>query len=241
LSVVAAIMQPYFFPYLGYFQLMRAVDVFVIYDDVQYMKGGWINRNRILSNGRPSWFTLPVQRDSLSLQINCRHYLPSLWTNKLKQQLHLSYARAPEYGQVYPLVCGLLDFADSNVAVFNTNLLTTLASKLCISCKFVVSSALAKAANLKGQDRVIDLCQRIGATQYVNPISGSSLYDSHAFARAGLDLVFLRPGLPEYLQFGAAHVPYLSIIDVLMFNSTRRTSEMLGGYQLAKPELPTTQ
>ena len=240
--MIAAIMQPYFFPYIGYFQLMKAVDVFVFYDDAQYMKGGWINRNRILVNGEPFWLTLPARGAQLTLPINERHYLlDGDRIGGIKQRLRTSYARAPAFKETFPVLCELLDFHDANVATFNEHLLTVLARKLGIICKFVVSSDLVKTPDLKGQEKVIDICRRLGATRYVNPIGGIDLYDPCAFSRVGIDLAFLRARPTHYAQAGQPHIPFLSIIDVLMFNSCEHTKGLLRDYEAITPALTGPQ
>ncbi len=233
--MIAAIMQPYFFPYIGYFQLMRAVDVFVFYDDVQYMKGGWINRNRILGKDGAAWLTLPVQRDSISLNINQRSYLLDGNVESVKRQLHAAYVKAPEFCETSLFVNELLDFADSNVAAFNINLLVSLARKLDIGCKFVTSSAIEKPHDIKGEARVIDLCRRVGADRYINPLGGRKLYKHTAFLEHGIQLDFLDGNATYYAQFGAPHLPSLSIIDVLMFNSLTQARALLADYRLFAP------
>jgi hypothetical protein len=235
--VIAAIMQPYFFPYIGYFQLMNAVDVFVFYDDAQYMKGGWINRNRILVNGEPAWLTLPIRSASIKLSISQRHYLfASDAADTIKRRLRTCYEKAPAFDAIYPFLCELLDYEDSNIAAFNSNLLTALAGKLGIACTFLSSSSINKRTDIKGQDRVIDICRRIGADRYINPIGGVMLYDNAAFSEEGIQLRFLQTNPSVYPQFGAAPQPFLSIIDVLMFNSIERTRTMLDDYHLVMPE-----
>jgi hypothetical protein len=232
--VIAAVMQPYFFPYLGYFQLMQAVDLFVFYDDAQYMKGGWVNRNRILVDGEPAWLTLPVRRASLSLPINQRHYLlDGEGIGQIKQRLRASYAKAPAYDEICPLICNLLDYADSNVPAFNANLLTTLARKLGITCAFEMSSAIDKGAGLRGEAKVIDLCQRVGASHYVNAIGGMGLYDVDHFDAIGLRLSFLRTAAPPLqLDAGPQH---LSIVHLLMINGFDATLSLLDEYEVMDP------
>ena len=230
-------MQPYFFPYIGYFQLMQAADVFVFHDDAQYIKAGWINRNRILLNDEPSWLTLPVRKGASSLPINQRHYLLDTDTiDAIKKRLEACYSQAPEYDEIYRFIFGLLDHAESNVAAFNFNLLTELARKLGISCTFVASSTMHKPGGLKGQDKVIDMCRRIGATQYINPIGGLALYDGAVFLDMGIQLRFLQANSSGYTQFGSGQLPFLSIIDVLMFNSIERVQTMLDDYRLLVPD-----
>lgn len=230
-------MQPYFFPYIGYFQLMNAVDTFVLYDDAQYMKGGWINRNRILVNRAPAWLTLPIHRASLKLPINQRHYaLTPNVTDAIKMRLQTCYRKAPAFDVTYPFLCDLFDYADSNVAAFNTNLLVALARELEVTCRFLSSSSINNCKDLKGQAKVIDICHRIGADHYINPIGGLKLYDDAAFSEEGIQLHFLQANPTHYTQFGAEPLPFLSIIDVLMFNSIEQTQTMLGDYRLVAPE-----
>ena len=234
--MIAAIMQPYFFPYIGYFQLMRAVDTFVFYDDAQYMKGGWINRNRILHNGEPAWLTLPVRRASLTLAINQRDYLfDGEAICSLKKRLHDCYQKAPEFDSAFPFVCDLLEFGNPNVAAFNAHVLEGVARYLGLGCRFLASSAIEKPAGLKGQAKVIEICKRLGASRYVNPSGGVDLYTRGEFACAGIELQFLEAKPASYKQFDAAHQPFLSIIDVLMFNSIERIQTLLDDFRLIQP------
>jgi WbqC-like protein family len=241
-DVIAAIMQPYFFPYIGYFQLMRAVDIFVFHDDVQYIKAGWVNRNRILLNGEASWLTLPVRKDASSLAINQRHYtLDADTVDSTQQRLRGCYSKAPEYAETFPFLCELLAYPNSNVAAFNSSLLIALARKLGIRCEFTSASEIDVPVDSKSQDKVIELCRRIGADRYINPIGGLALYDGAAFAGAGIDLSFLQAKPTHYAQFGATHLPFLSIIDVLMFNPTAQVQTMLGDFQLVRREPASIQ
>lgn len=231
--MIAAIMQPYFFPYMGYFQLMKAVDLFVLYDDAQYMKGGWINRNRILAHGNPSWLTLPVRRESVTLPINRRHFQSvEDGSCSIKNRLRSSYLRAPYFPNVFPFLCELLDSQAPDVAQFNAHLLKGVAAWLGISCKFLDSSTLDIASDSRGQARVLAICHRVGATRYVNAMGGSTLYSSSAFNAAGLDLYFLKSNTPDYAQFSQPHVPSLSIVDVMMFNSQQQCRELTTEYEL---------
>jgi hypothetical protein len=154
-------MQPYLFPYIGYFQLMKAVDVFVFHDDVQYIKAGWVNRNRILLNGEASWLTLPVRKGASSLAINQRHYvLDADAVDSIEKRLRGCYSKAPEYTEAYPFLSELLAYPNSNVAAFNSSLLTALARKLGILCTFARASDFDVPVGSKGQDKVIELCRR---------------------------------------------------------------------------------
>lgn len=235
--MIVSIMQPYFFPYAGYFQLIAQSDVFVFYDDVQYIKGGWINRNRILRNGAPCWLTLPVRKAASHLPINRRGYqLDRGAAGQLLRRIEAAYREAPHFAAVFPFIAELLRFGDANVAAFNVNLVERIAARLGLRTRFALSSAMAKDDGLIGQDRVIDMCRRLGATEYVNPVGGARLYAAERFAAAGMRLSFLQPGVSAYPQFGADPVPDLSIIDVMMFNGDEAIACLLQDFRLLRPD-----
>lgn len=212
-----AIMQPYFFPYLGYFQLIAASDVFVLHDDVQYIKGGWVNRNRILLNGESRMITLPVQKDAYGLSINARSYVQDNQAYKdIINLIKQAYSKAPYFQQVLLLLNEILMFEDRNVAHFNENLIRRIADYLGIKSKIINSSGMEKNNRLAGEPRVLEICKRLGATDYTNPQGGQSLYDTATFRDAGIDLRFLFMRPTPYPQRAAGFVTYLSIIDVLM-------------------------
>lgn len=235
--MIVAIMQPYFFPYIGYFQLMRAVDQFVFYDDAQYMKNGWINRNRIAIGEEEKWVTLPVEHSGLRTKINERHYILKENVEAIKRKLVAAYSRAPNFEKAYRFVCDLLDFDDPNVAVFNTNLLCESAHRLGIDCHFAVSSEIAQSDGRRGEAKVIDMCRALGADHYINPIGGLELYDPRRFSEAGLRLSFLQTTVsPANPSDDGTH---LSIIDTIMRSGWEEARSQLGRYKiLNKEQLP---
>jgi hypothetical protein len=231
-----AIMQPYFFPYIGYFQLIAANDVFVLHDDVQYIKGGWVNRNRILLNGESRMITFPVQKEAYHLPINARNYVDSKQARRdIINPIREAYAKAPCYQQIFPVLEELLMFEDRNVARFNENLIRRIADYLGLGCKIITSSGMEKNDSLAGEQRVLDMCRRLGATDYTNPIGGAGLYGQEAFRQSGIALHFLEARNERYEQRCGAWVPFLSIIDVLMFNSVAETCRLLTKYRLLDP------
>jgi WbqC-like protein family len=237
-------MQPYFFPFIGYFQLMRAADIFVFYDDVQYKKGGWVNRNRILIGGAPAWITFPVVKDSYEFAINRRLYdLNSKAAARVQRQILEAYRKAPAFKRIFPFLEAILGYGEPNVAVFNRIALEEISSLIGIKCQFKVSSQLKKNEELRGQDRVIEICRALGATTYINPAGGLDLYNQNDFESCGIDLMFLRSQVTEYNQFGESCIPFLSIIDVLMFNTGKPLESILcDGYDLfQKPLMPGSQ
>ena len=224
---VAAI-QPYLFPYVGYFQLMAACDELLLLDDVQYVTRRWINRNRILVNGEPSWITLPVRHACRDLPINERRYAREpLTARRVLHQIEAAYRRAPHLASVLALVDDALTGTDDNVARINARALALVAGAVGIDTPVVLASDTRGNRGLRGEDAIIELCRRRGATAYLNPIGGSGLYDSSRFAAAGLSLEFLQFEAPAYPQFGAPFVPRLSIVDVMMFNALATVRAMI--------------
>jgi hypothetical protein len=234
--VIVSIMQPYFFPYLGYFQLVHAADAFVAYDTAQYSRGGWINRNRILGADGPAWFTLPVAHDDISLPIDQRHYADPGGDarQRLLRKLDNQYRRAPRFRAAMDLLEPLLLNRETNVAAYNLHALRGVCAHLGITTRIEPASALPPTAGLRGTDAVLGLCRQFGADTYVNSIGGTGLYSPEAFARQGLALRFLRSEATPYPQFGGEPVAALSIIDVLMFNDPARIATMLGQYRLVE-------
>lgn len=232
--MIVSIMQPYFFPYLGYFQLIHASDAFVAYDTAQYSRGGWINRNRILGDGGPRWFTLPVAHDDITLPIHGRRYADADGgaRQQLLRKLDNQYRRAPHFAATMALLEPLLLDREANVAAYNLRLLQGLCVHLGIGTRIELASRLPATDGLRGQDTVLALCRGLGATSYLNSIGGTALYSAEDFAREGLGLRFLRSDAPPYPQFAGDPVPGLSIIDVLMFNDRARIAAMLDRYNL---------
>ncbi|WDE05217.1 WbqC family protein [Thalassomonas viridans] len=229
-----AIMQPYFMPYIGYFQLLAAVDKFVIYDEIQYSKQGWINRNRILQNGKDAFISLPLKKASDYLFVNQR-FLAEGWQRdkvKLLNRLAESYRKAPYFDDAFPLIREIMACRENNLFGFILNSLTSVLSYLDIKTSLVISSSLPDIQALKAQDKVIDICRQLQATQYINPIGGLELYDKNHFGEHGISLNFLQTDPIRYRQFGQGFVPCLSIIDVLMFNSAQEIRDLLPRYRL---------
>lgn len=231
--MTVAIMQPYFFPYMGYFQLLNSVDMFVVYDDVQYMKGGWVNRNRILCDGSPKWLTYPVQRRPHETLISEMRYVaaPTARDNMVNA-VSESYRKAPYFEAHIGPVADLLRQDERSLSLYNEGVLRELTSMMGIGCEFVRSSELAAGRDRRGQDRVLEICKALGASRYINPIGGMNLYEREAFGDAGIDLKFLRMKDVVYQQFGDPFVPDLSIIDVMFFNTVEQASGFLDHCEL---------
>jgi hypothetical protein len=212
-----AVMQPYFFPYIGYWQLIHAVNRFVIYDDVNYIVNGWVNRNRILINGEPSYTTVPLQRASQNRRI-CDISLQPLpiWRDKLVKSVETTYRKSPCFAEAFPVIERVIRHKTDNLSDYLTYQLQAMATFIGINTEFIVTSRCYENNHLSGQARILDICKREGATTYINPQGGRTLYDRESFARADIDLRFIVMRPMPYKQRAAGFVPNLSIIDALM-------------------------
>ena len=211
-------MQPYFMPYIGYFQLIAAVDQFIVYDNIKYTKKGWINRNRILQNGKDVMFSLPLKNDSDYLDVCERQLTANFNRDKLLNQLNGAYRRAPYFDQTYPLIEQIVQYDEANLFRYLRHSIAKTCEHLVITTEIRISSDIDINHDLKSQDKVLALCRAAGATTYVNTMGGAALYSKDTFQEKGIELKFIQPKPFEYVQFGAAFVPWLSIVDVLMFN-----------------------
>lgn len=223
-----AIMQPYFLPYIGYFQLMAAVDKFIIYDDVNYINRGWINRNRLLLNGVSHTFTVPLSRASQNrlicdIEVNDEQN----WRIKLLRTIQQAYGQAPYYAQVSTLLEDVINYPSIRLDEFLLNSLREVVRYLSLNVEIVSSSRCYKNAHLKGQDRILDICRQEGADIYINPIGGVELYDRNNFSTQDVSLLFLQAHPISYSQGKSEHVPWLSILDVLMFNEPNTVRQLL--------------
>lgn len=229
-----AIMQPYVFPYIGYFQLINAVDKFVLYDNIEYSKKGWINRNRILINGRDEFFTIPLKRDSDYLDIDQRKLAEtySKDSKKIINKIESLYRKAPFFEYVFPLIESVLSNKEENLFQFLNYSLIRLLEYLDIKTEIIISSSINIDKSLKSQDRVIAICKALNATHYINPIGGTLLYSHEFFAVENIKLSFLQSNDITYKQFNNEFVPWLSIIDVMMFNSKDVIQDYLKSYSL---------
>jgi hypothetical protein len=228
-----AIMQPYFFPYIGYFQLVGAVDTFVIYDDVNFAPGHWMTRNRILLHGAEQRITLSVRGASQNARIGELELADApRQRSKLLRTLQHAYARAPRYAEVMPLLESALHCTETNLARYLAHTLRVICDHLGLAPRFRYASELAVAGSLRAQARIIAIATRLGARRYINLIGGRHLYDATSFAAAGLELRFLQPQLLPYPQGRADFVPSLSIIDVLMHLPPAHIRPLLAAYEL---------
>jgi hypothetical protein len=214
-----AIMQPYFFPYIGYFQLISAVDTFVIYDNIEYTKKGWINRNRMLRNGSDVIFSLPLRKDSDSLNICDRYISDSFNREDFIKKIAGAYSKAPNFIETFAFIERVIMFKNNNLFLFLYNSIIETCKYIGITTNILISSAIEIDHSLKGSDKVIALNKTLNANLYINAIGGIQLYHHADFIAQGIDLKFIRSNAIFYKQFTEKFISSLSIIDVLMFNN----------------------
>lgn len=214
-----AIMQPYFFPYIGYFQLIEKVDNFVFYDDVSFIKKGWINRNQILLNGEPFLFTIPLIKQSQNKEIR---EIEVLWGKEFPQkflsQLSSAYKKAPYYSEFLPYIEELFSNKAESISDLAIQSIQIVYHFLGLEQNWSRSSQTGISKDFERSDRLIEITKSLGSTNYINPINGQNLYDKAYFKEKEIDLSFLLPNISSYPQVQTKRfVPNLSILD-LLFN-----------------------
>jgi len=228
-----AIMQPYIFPYIGYFQLINAVDKFVVLDDVNYINKGWINRNSILVNGKGNLFTIPLKEASQNKLIN-EIYISDepKWKINFLKTIQQNYKKASHFGIVYPIIEEIVNSINSKISAFNYYAIIKINNYLGIKTEIISTSSMYGNCALKAQNKIIDICKKENATIYINPIGGVELYNREDFTDKNLELFFIKSNDIKYLQFSNDFSPWLSIIDVMMFNSPQTITNFLEQYTL---------
>jgi len=233
--MIVGVMQPYLFPYIGYWQLLNGVDTFVLFDDVNYINRGWINRNRILIDGQPKYFNVQMRGASQNQLIN-----EVMLTNdvsaaeKQVRAIELAYKKAPYFDACFHFIADCMRYQAKNLSEFVCHSIRETVNYLRLDTKLLLSSEIEKDNQLHGQQKILDICKRLHADAYWNPIGGTELYDKEIFLQNGIDLHFLKADSDiVYSQFqGHEFQPFLSIIDVMMFNDVEQIHDMLERYTL---------
>lgn len=223
--------QPYFLPYISYWQLINAADVFFIGDNYAYIKRGWINRNRILYRGAPELFGIEVSHAS-SFSLISELNILKIDKRKKLNKLYEAYHKAPYYDIGVRLVEEIFDCQEENLSKFLISSIKTICRYLEINTPIHRTSELEGNDAFKREERIYDLCHRLDADTYINPIGGKALYQVEEFTRQGINLRFINTGDIAYRQFGDKFIDKLSILDVIMFNSKDEIQEMLSRYTL---------
>jgi hypothetical protein len=225
-------MQPYFLPYIGYWQLINTADTFVIYDNIQFTKKGWINRNRMLQNGKESLFSIALKKDSDYLDVKERVLSPAYDRIKFIRQIKNTYSKAAFVDETFPIIEKVILNENNNLFNYISNSVLEICRHLELDTRIIASSELNINHSLKGEEKVISICNELSSTSYVNAIGGVDLYDKQNFLSQGIELSFIKSKPIEYQQFGNEFVPWLSILDVLMFNGKAGTQKLLNEKEL---------
>lgn len=218
--MTVAVMQPYFLPYLGYFQLIKAVDKFVLFDDVNYINRGWVNRNNFLMNGQAFLVSVPLSGVSQNKKIN--EILLSddpKWRGKLLKTIETCYRKTPHFNSAFPLLESvLLDASITGIASLNLRLIKEIVYYLKFETEIIPSSSEFNNVELKAEERILDICRQLKADVYINPIGGADLYNKSHFLKENIELKFLQLGEVVYSQKNSNgdFIPYLSTLDALM-------------------------
>ncbi|MDH5934309.1 WbqC family protein [Vibrio splendidus] len=225
-----AVMQPYLFPYLGYYQLVGSADKFVIYDDVNYIKHGYINRNSILVSGKAQRFTIAVPGMSQNKKISELNYDNNV--KKLLKTIEQSYRKAPNFDAVFSLVREVLLDPNRSISNIAGNSIRSVFEYLDINKEILLSSDIGNNKSLNAKERLIEMTQLLGCDHYVNSPGGQELYSKSYFINKGVNLSFINTLPYSYSQDSTDFVPHLSIIDVLMWNSREDVCRLLTNYEL---------
>lgn len=224
-------MQPYLFPYLGYYQLVNSVDKFVFYDDVTYIKSGYINRNSILHNGRSQRFTIPVVGASSNKNIRSLNFDSNV--KKTLKSISFNYQSSPYFSEVYPMIEDLLLQEDRNIANLCAKSIKLVFDYVGKDKDFVFSSDLNYLRTAEPSDKLIEICKRLSCKTYINSIGGHSLYSRDYFNDNGVELFFIKTKKHTYKQGTQEFVPNLSMIDLMMWNSKENLRFLLDQFELS--------
>lgn len=226
----SGIMQPYLFPYLGYYQLVNSVDKFVFYDDVAYIKSGYINRNSILVDSKAQRFTVPVIGSSqnklicdLNFDINVR---------KTLKTIAQTYQSAPFFSDIYPIIESVFLDNNRNVAHVSSRSISTVFDFLGIDKDFYFSSELDYDRKASREDKLIAISKLVSCNEYINGPGGRKIYDKIYFSEKGVELSFIDIKVYSYYQNGYTFIPHLSMVDVLMWNNKCDVLKLLDQYEL---------
>ena len=233
-------MQPYVFPYIGYFSLINFVHHFVFYDDVQFIKKSWLHRNKILINNKEFLFSIPLTKSSqkdLIFQKELNNF--NLFREEFLKKIERSYSNAPYFLNGMNYINEVLDYKTnkiSELAIYSINVACKLLNIK--TNKSIASKDFSTNRKLNKSDRLISISKKLGVSIYINSIGGINLYDPEYFKLHGVSLSFLKVNLLKYKQFNSDPISGLSIIDYLMFLSIEEIKNHLNNIEIVN-SLPT--
>ena len=212
------ILQPSYIPWRGYFDQIRHADLFIFYDDVQYDKHGWRNRNQIKTHQGKQWITIPVHAKGVTQGVNIKDVRidwSKPWARSHQKSITISYSKAPFFKEYRPLLEAIYQRQDEFLADFTIETSILLAHELGLtSTRFMRSSELTGVHGQK-TDRVISVLKQVGATHYICGPSASSYMEPEKFAEAGITFEYMQYNYPEYPQLHPPYDPFISVLDLL--------------------------
>lgn len=231
-----AIMQPYFFPYLGYFALIKHTEQFILFDTPQFIRHGWIERNQILKpDGELLYIKVPLKKHSRETPINKIEINNNeKWREKILAQLIPYKKKAPYYKDVINLINSIFNLKSESIAELNYISLLETCKYLGINTPITIWSKMdVQIEKVNAPDEwALKICKAIKADVYYNPTGGMSFFDINKYKNEGIDIFFLKYVPETYNQITDKFVPFLSIIDVMMFNSPEKINSLLENYEL---------
>ena len=227
-------MQPYFLPYIGYFQLINSVDTFVIYDSVNFIKKGWINRNNFLIENYPKLISIPLEGASQNKLINTINVKKEKDYKKVLNSIESNYSKSFNFGEYFPSFKNIFNKpGQCSISTFNFDLMNWAIQNMNVKTEFIFSSNLNINHDLKGQDKIIEICKKLNASTYVNLPGGKVLYEEKIFLQENINLKFLESGSHEYSHVKTKQFySNLSFFDILMNVDNHHLKKSLNNYKL---------
>jgi hypothetical protein len=220
-----ACMQPYFLPYIGYWQLINAVDKFVILDDVQYITKGWINRNKICINGNDRWITIPLEGANRNKLINeLKICSPNNWAPKLKRTIEYSFKNAPNFDEGYQFFNTIINCKTNDLTTCLVKSIKLICDFLGIDTTIILSSDISPEDSFKGKDRIIHICKKLNASFYYNPQGGIKLYKKEDFIKEKIELDFIKTNSKKSFLY--------SFLETMMIYSRNEIQDELKNFNL---------
>ncbi len=229
------VLQPGYLPWLGFFEQMARCDVFVFYDDVQFDKHSWRNRNRIKSVKGPQWLTVPVKHKGLDkplikeIRIDSR----AAWARKHLQSVRTNYSKAGFFDRYFPGLEEVLNRPWKYLVDLDVALVEWICRELGLEREILFSSQLGVGGSRSG--RLLDICLHLKAATYLSGAAARDYLDTDLFARQGIGVVFQDYAHPVYPQLFGEFIPYLSVLDLLL-NAGPESLEILAPPAPARPE-----
>jgi hypothetical protein len=234
--LIAVILQPSYIPWRGYFDQIRRADTFIFYDDVQYDKHGWRNRNQIKTAGGKKWLTIPVHSGGVTGGVpikDVRIDWSKPWAERHLKSLTAAYSKAPHFQKYLPLLQAIYSRRDMMIAELTIATTIELAHALGILATRFLRSSDLKGITGQKTERLIQILRQVSATHYISGPSAREYIDADAFQRAGISLEYMIYDYPEYPQLYPPYDPFVTILDLLFMAGDQAMDYITGREMLA--------